>query len=134
MTARHPQTPALGAQATKHAAEGRTCRPITGGVMNADLSALPLVDLIQQLADGDCHDPYLHTGPDAFEYEPRFERAAREDVAIEVCRSCPVRAACLTYALKVRPAHGIWAGYRPHELAALSSEVTLPTVELGEVA
>ncbi|MFG2002125.1 WhiB family transcriptional regulator [Spirillospora sp. NPDC048911] len=102
--------------------------------MNPDLPALPLVDLIQSLAEGDCHDPYLHTGPDAFEYEPLDERAPREAVAIEVCRSCPVRAACLAYALQVQPTHGIWAGYRPNELAALAHEQRRPLDELGEVA
>ena len=94
-------------------------------------SVLPLVDLLVELGTrGDCrHDPELHTGPDAFEDEPIAEKLAREDVAKEVCESCPVWALCLDYALRVRPAHGIWAGYRPRELASLRAEVRqLPAV------
>lgn len=89
--------------------------------MSVPPPVLPLVDLLTALGTrGDCrHEPDLHTGPDLFEAEPRADKLAREDVAKEVCRSCPVWALCLDYALRIGPTHGIWAGYRPRELAEL---------------
>jgi WhiB family redox-sensing transcriptional regulator len=105
--------------------------------MAVDPSSLSLVDLVTELGErGDCrHDPDLHMGPDAFESEPIAERRARQDVAREVCESCPVWDLCLDYALRVRPAWGVWAGYLPRELAALRREVrSVPAPELEEVA
>ena len=31
--------------------------------------------------------------------------------AVLTCMGCPVRAACLDYALAAREAHGVWGGY-----------------------
>lgn len=64
-------------------------------------------------------DPELHTGPDSFAEEPAEERAAREQVAREVCAECPVWASCLFYALHARPQSGVWAGLTAAEIAAL---------------
>ncbi|GAA0967522.1 WhiB family transcriptional regulator [Actinocorallia libanotica] len=77
-------------------------------------------------------DPELHTGPDLFETESRAEREARVDAAKEVCEECPVWAACLEYALRVRLTHGVWAGYITYELARLRRAVRLAS--LVEVA
>jgi len=79
----------------------------------------PLVDLLDALArDGECqYVPDLHTGPDAFEDEPLAERRARVDAAKAICADCPVRQVCLEYALRIRPAHGVWAGHTARELA-----------------
>ncbi|MEU6997206.1 WhiB family transcriptional regulator [Nonomuraea sp. NPDC046570] len=66
-------------------------------------------------------DPELHTGPDAFTDEPADERAAREQVAREVCAGCPVWASCLFYALDTRPQTGVWAGLTAEELRAMSA-------------
>ncbi len=140
MTAHYPQAPPLGAQATKHAAEGRPTRPITTRMedrMSVDPSTLSLGGLVTELAErGECrHDPDLHMGPDAFEDEPLAERLARQDVAREVCEDCPVWALCLDYALRIRPAFGVWAGHLPRELAALQREArTLAAAALEEVA
>ena len=71
-------------------------------------------------------DPDLHTGPDGVESPD--ERAARELVAVEVCESCPLRGACLELAMRIRPEHGVWAGFTAAELAAL------PSLDLDEVA
>lgn len=60
----------------------------------------------------------LFTGPDLFEPEPEEVRLARETEAKAVCASCPARAACLAYALAIRPAVGIWAGLTPEEIGA----------------
>ncbi|WUI00945.1 WhiB family transcriptional regulator [Spirillospora sp. NBC_00431] len=105
--------------------------------MPVDPSSRSLVDLVTELGErGDCrHDPDLHLGPDAFEDETPTDRQARQDVAREVCEDCPVWALCLDYALRIRPAWGVWAGLLPYELAALRREVrTLPASDLGEVA
>ncbi|URN09092.1 WhiB family transcriptional regulator [Actinomadura madurae] len=76
-------------------------------------------------------DPDLHTDPDG--EESPDERAARELVAAEVCESCPLRAACLDLALRIRPEHGVWAGFTAAELAALS-DLDPTALNLGEVA
>lgn len=80
-------------------------------------------------------DPELHDGPDRI--ESAAERAAREQVARDVCAACPVRAECLDYAVRVRPVRGVWAGFTPAQLpgfvqfaAALEPAWTLS----GEVA
>jgi len=46
--------------------------------------------------------------PPHFEMKP--EKDEREDKARAVCRSCPVRQACLDYSLSVQEPHGIWGG------------------------
>ncbi|MEV4581851.1 WhiB family transcriptional regulator [Nonomuraea jabiensis] len=63
------------------------------------------------------YDPELHTGP-RLTVETSAERAAREDVAREVCATCPARVLCDLYALKVRPTSGIWAGRTAAEIDA----------------
>ncbi|MDP9864033.1 MULTISPECIES: WhiB family transcriptional regulator [Streptosporangium] len=99
--------------------------------------ALILFDAItdgmsQQLAeDALCGaDPELHTGPDAFTGEPADERAAREQVAREVCAECPVRALCLNRAVRLRPDDGVWAGLTAAEVNELAD--LLATVGLAE--
>jgi hypothetical protein len=81
------------------------------------------------LTTGEClADPELHSGPDPHTacVESPEARAAREDVAREVCQSCPVAAKCLTYALHTRPARGIWAGFTAGQIRALSDLVMTP--------
>lgn len=50
----------------------------------------------------------------AFFAPPHFERKevrlARERHAKSVCRGCPVKDACLDYALRTREPHGVWGG------------------------
>ncbi|KAB2380657.1 WhiB family transcriptional regulator [Actinomadura montaniterrae] len=121
-------------------------QPITVPDLEVSMSVrpvfLPLADLLTELAThGDCrHDPDLHMGPDAFEDEPPADRRARQDVAREVCESCPVWDLCLDYAMRIPPAHGVWAGLLPYELAALRREARalsasdLSAPDLEEVA
>ena len=42
--------------------------------------------------------------------ERKDERDAREAKAKAICHECPVRDACLDYALSIREPHGIWGG------------------------
>lgn len=95
---------------------------------------LPIEDLRDECLTGaDClYDPELHDGP-AGVVEAPDERAARVEVAKEVCAGCPVLDACLAYALRTRPASGVWAGHTADELAALPT-VPEPAPDLGEVA
>jgi WhiB family redox-sensing transcriptional regulator len=46
--------------------------------------------------------------PSHFERKPEKDR--RESVARALCQRCPVREACLDYAITVREPHGIWGG------------------------
>ncbi|MFG1856002.1 WhiB family transcriptional regulator [Actinomadura geliboluensis] len=145
MTAYRSQSLALGAQATKPAAEGRAYRPITESnevPMSRSLSpiaALAGIDLRGMPVTGaQCRfDPELHTGPDA--EETPDERAARELVAAEVCQSCPLRGACFELAMRIRPEFGVWAGFTVAELAILAdlTDATgsdLSDLDLNEVA
>jgi WhiB family redox-sensing transcriptional regulator len=92
--------------------------------MNAHPSRLPLPDLRDECLDGaEClFDAELHEGPDPLtEVEHPDARAAREDVAKEVCGTCPVRDVCLAYALRTTPARGVWAGLTAEEVAQLAT-------------
>jgi WhiB family redox-sensing transcriptional regulator len=42
--------------------------------------------------------------------ETREERLHRESQAKSICTQCPVRNACLDFALTTREPHGIWGG------------------------
>jgi WhiB family redox-sensing transcriptional regulator len=98
------------------------------------VSALPVLSL-RGLRDtvlagdpGCVCDPELFTGPADIEPEdePPEARAARIEVARQVCASCPVRLACLAYTLRTRPAAGVWAGFTPEEIAALVAAANRP--------
>jgi WhiB family transcriptional regulator, redox-sensing transcriptional regulator len=83
------------------------------------LSLRKLRDLIREGDPGCLCDPELFTGPAGI--EPEAHRAARIEVARQVCASCPVRLSCLAYALRTRPAAGVWAGFTAEEITGLST-------------
>lgn len=92
--------------------------------MNVHPSKLATPDLRDECLDGaEClFDPELHDGPDpADRIEHIDARIAREDVAKEVCATCPVQVACLEYAIRTRPTGGIWAGVTAEEIAELAA-------------
>ena len=60
------------------------------------------------------------------EDEPTQDRAARVEVARQVCAACPVRRPCLAYALRTRPAAGVWAGFTPEEITGLIAAAARP--------
>jgi Transcription factor WhiB len=74
-------------------------------------------------------DPELFTGPAGIEPEdePELDRAARIDAARQVCAACPVQRPCLAYALRTRPAAGVWAGFTPEEITGLIVAAARPT-------
>jgi WhiB family redox-sensing transcriptional regulator len=95
------------------------------------------IETLALLAD-DClngaeclYDPYLHEGPDDPGSEPPAERATRQQVAAEVCAGCPARKPCLEYALRARPARGVWAGLTAFEVAALADALNIPPAGEG---
>jgi WhiB family redox-sensing transcriptional regulator len=57
-------------------------------------------------------------GADLF-FHPSGERGPahdeRERAAVAVCRTCPVRAECLSHALAVREPYGVWGGLTEDE-------------------
>ena len=69
------------------------------------LSLRGLRDMVLAGDPGCACDPELFTGPAGVEVEdePPGDRAARVEVAREVCASCPVRLACLAYTLRIPP-------------------------------
>jgi WhiB family redox-sensing transcriptional regulator len=62
----------------------------------------------------------------AFFPPPHFERKelrlARERRAKAICRTCPVSAACLDYALAAREPHGVWGGLNEVERRIIADE------------
>ena len=87
------------------------------------LSLRKLRDLILEGDPGCLCDPELFTGPVGVEAEDELleHQAARIEVARQVCASCPVRLACLAYALRTRPAAGVWAGFTAEEITDLAA-------------
>jgi hypothetical protein len=87
-----------------------------------------LLDVIRAAEPGCFCDPELFTGPAGVDDEPPEDEAARVAVARQVCASCPARLACLAYALRTRPAAGVWAGCTTEEIRSLAaaSPVTRP--------
>lgn len=60
-------------------------------------------------------DQALFFGPDG---ERQGERETRERNAAPICAGCPVRAACLEYALARPERWGLWGGLNEDERAA----------------
>lgn len=92
------------------------------------LSVRGLLEVIRAGDPGCVCDPELFTGPAGIEPEdePAQDRAARVAVAREVCAACPVRLACLAYALRTRPAAGVWAGCTAEEIRSLAAAASRP--------
>jgi WhiB family redox-sensing transcriptional regulator len=92
--------------------------------VNTHPSKLTTPDLRDECLDGaEClFDPELHDGPDP---DNRLEHAdariAREDVAKDICATCPVRIGCLEYAIRTKPTRGIWAGVTAEEIAEIAA-------------
>ena len=104
---------------------------MTGRPLPADLPPLNirgLANLIHRANPACTDQPELFFGPDIFEDEPVAEHAARVDTARKVCAPCPVRLACLAYALKTRPDNGVWGGHDADagELAYLTRAAARP--------
>jgi len=119
--------------------------PLPAGLRSLTLRALR--DAVLEGDPGCLCDPELFTGPAGIEAEdePEQDRAARIEVARQVCASCPVRQPCLAYALRTRPAAGVWAGFTAEEIAVTARRLarrrraalrpaSIGPAEIGEVA
>lgn len=97
-----------------------------------------LRDVVLSGDPGCVADPELFTGPAGIEPEdePEQDRAARIDAARAVCAECPVRLACLAWAVRTLPSAGVWAGLVPEEIAFLAGAPYRPARPggLAEVA
>jgi WhiB family redox-sensing transcriptional regulator len=71
----------------------------------------------QRLAACRGEDSSYYFAPSYF--EKRGEKLAREAVAKRICAVCPVRQACLEYALETREGHGVWGGLNETERRAI---------------
>lgn len=58
-------------------------------------------------------------------FERKDLRLARERVAKAICRSCPVAAECLEYAISSREPHGVWGGLNEVERRQLIERRTM---------
>lgn len=76
-------------------------------------------------------DPELFTGPTDIdlEEEPALEQAARLDAARDICAACPVRVACLAYALRVKPDAGMWSGLTAAEIKFVAAAARRPVTK-----
>ncbi|GGV04043.1 hypothetical protein GCM10010495_14630 [Kitasatospora herbaricolor] len=75
----------------------------------------PLLDVVPDLSAGACRDV---PDPDTF-----FPEAGDEVGAVRakrICAGCPVRSACLAYALATDEPHGVFGGLDPTERGAWS--------------
>jgi WhiB family transcriptional regulator, redox-sensing transcriptional regulator len=54
-------------------------------------------------------------GVDPAVFHPPDEDEAAAELAKAICEQCPVREACLEYALTTREKDGIWGGYTARE-------------------
>jgi WhiB family redox-sensing transcriptional regulator len=63
----------------------------------------------------------LHADPELFfPAVTGLTGAGQAREAKEVCAPCPVRAACLAYALATRQRHGVWGGATGEERRAMA--------------
>lgn len=46
-------------------------------------------------------------------------RAAKAGDAVKVCAACPVKAECLSYAVRTEQVHGVWGGLHGARLSAV---------------
>lgn len=82
--------------------------------------ARPIFDLAYNWqADAACRgvDSNLFFGP---QHEPRDTKVRREAQAKDICRTCPVREACLAFALETNETYGVWGGLNESERRRLA--------------
>ena len=58
-------------------------------------------------------------GIDPDEWFPISGDPKHSIAAVRICKTCPVRAECLAYAMRVKPTAGIWAGISSHQVEHL---------------
>ena len=71
------------------------------------------------------HAACVHPSVDPDWFFPISEKPSNleQRKALEVCKACPVKTQCLTYALEQWPVHGIWGGLKNNQLRYLSKQI-----------
>lgn len=62
-----------------------------------------------------CRGPHAAVFFPPAHFERKDEKLQRELRAKAICAACPVREACLEYAIRIREPHGIWGGLSESE-------------------
>lgn len=90
----------------------------------SELSSRPRVTV--QNTDWQARAACRETDTEAF-FNPDYLRGrnkrAREAAAKSICADCPVREACLEWALQLGETHGVWGGLTPEERAGVSRQL-----------
>lgn len=72
------------------------------------MSAQRVDDMWQMRAS--CRGPQAAVFFPPTTFERKDEKDERETRAKAICAACPVRKACLDYAVRIKEPHGIWGG------------------------
>ena len=73
------------------------------------------------MAKGNCTDPSID--PDWFFPDSEHENNIEQRMALDMCKTCPVKMNCLAYALNNWPVYGIWGGMRNKQLKDLARQI-----------
>ncbi|PSK52427.1 Transcriptional regulator WhiD [Streptomyces sp. 111WW2] len=82
---------------------------------------------LDHLPDGLTATPCRGACDEPFSHDLRGRQARKlDEEAKRICALCPVRPACLDYALKAREPYGVWGGLTADERTALLRQATEP--------
>jgi WhiB family redox-sensing transcriptional regulator len=84
----------------------------------------PVHDQWEWQYEGAC----VGTDPESFFLEENMRgknKTMREQTAIALCNTCPVKKECLDHALKVPEIYGVWGGMTEEQRLALSKRLGL---------
>jgi WhiB family redox-sensing transcriptional regulator len=80
------------------------------------------IELQKKIAKSKAIPPCQTTDPELWfgvpEYGKNFDQI-NYSAAKQFCNQCPVRDACLAYALAAPEVHGVWGGFAPKERQAM---------------
>jgi WhiB family transcriptional regulator, redox-sensing transcriptional regulator len=120
-----PSEQGRGADAQEVLAIVSPCFAEMVGLSSPSKGGLPLsaqrVDDAWQIRAG-CRGPQASVFFPPPTFERKDEKLAREAQAKEICRTCPVKAPCLEYAIRIKEPHGIWGGLNEAERKQLIAE------------
>lgn len=68
-------------------------------------------------------DAWYGPDEDDLDHTPGIMRKEVSDIARKVCRPCPVKLECLTFAFEHNETSGIWGGLTPYDRTRLKTKV-----------
>lgn len=93
------------------------------------------IDLRKKIARAKSIPPCQTTDPELWfgipEYGNNFDQISYT-AAKQLCNQCPVKDACLEYALKAPEVHGVWGGLSPKERWAMRNASKRTAAKLGK--